>query len=142
MLNPDKFAYHSGFDTFKQYIGTFTGSVVIGGTVSGSAGSNFRLFSTTVPIPLREFSAQIYMRSSAVSPERKYLAECLTVGQLVRSGTAPPVPPPAFYNLDLNFAFDPNLLVIDVIASNPYASTLTLVSETLTFDVKVFEVPF
>lgn len=132
MANPHILAAASEFDSFKNYPPELTGSVVIGGTVSGVAGSNFVNFSTNIDLKRINSSFQVYM-STTKEPGRRY---SLIGGYApLRDGNIGVVVP---YNVFFVFERNGTFLTCTASITNPYGSTMTLTSETITFYVVPF----
>lgn len=133
--DPDLFSYYSGYGSFKQLIGDFTGTLVVSGTVSATIPNNYKSIIISIPVPETAFSVELYMQSSVVNPGRRYLVENLQIENLVRAGSSN-------YNLEINMATTTNALFIECAVNNPTGGTLTLVTENLLFDAKIFISPF
>lgn len=134
--DPDQFTYYSGYSSFLQFIGTFTTTLAVSGTVPAAPPNNFASFQTNLSVPSTNFSTQIFMEST-VNPGNKYLVENIQIENLVRAGSSN-------YNLEINVATRPSTgtVFFDAAINNPTGGVLTLVSETITWDVKVFVSPF
>lgn len=131
--NPNMLAAASAFDSFKNY-GSFSGDVVVSGTVSGTPPTNFATYSASFDLTRTDILTQIYM-STTLSPGNFF--NLVGGYSPVREGSIPgPVLLP--YNVAFTFTFIDNIINVQAAIQNPYGDTLTVATETITFTVKTF----
>lgn len=135
--NPNNLVAASAFDSFKNY-GSFTGNVVVSGTVSATFGSNFQTYSTSFDLQRQDIVTQVYMQTTADSGKTFSLVggyAPLRNGTVPALGTVP-------YNIAFTFTYSGTIITCQAAISNPYGNTLTVSTETITFIVKTFITPF
>lgn len=140
MADPAKLALASTFDAFKNN-DYKTASI----TVSGSISAGLTRFTTEIELDRDESVTEIYFTTSVSSlyhsPSRLYIL--LPDSSIYHNdGAAPPGFPTASYNLDFENIYEQNTLTLSLSVASPFPDPLTLVTETIEFEVYSFIGPF
>lgn len=141
MADPAKLSYSSSYDAFKQY-DEATASISISGTVGAGVLASY---SDTATLSRESSIVQLYytttVNSDLHATGRHYLY--LPEVQIVHSnGSTPTFPGTAFYNILFESLFTLNTITLKATIFNPDIETLTVVSETLDFELFSFVAPF
>lgn len=136
--NANVLAAASDFDSFKNYSPERTGSVAVGGVISGVPGADYLNIPVEIELNRLNTDFQVYMTTTADAGKRFSLVGGYAP---IRNGSLPgPVSVP--YNLFFTFERVGTKLRCQVTVVNPYGLDLTLSNETVTFHVVSFVGPF
>lgn len=141
MPDPSKLAFSTAFDAFKNN-DYKTGSLTVSGTV---AASTFASYSGTVTLDRADSVTQIYFSTSVNSDlhstNRNYLYTSDTTIQH-NDGSTATFPGAASYVLLFTTEYSGATLTIKANMLNEFLETLTVVTETINFEVYTFVAPF
>jgi hypothetical protein len=141
MPDPSKLAFSTSFDAFKNN-DYKTGSLVVSGTVGAGV---LATYTGTVTLSRSESVAQIYYSTSVASDNhstsRNYIYTPDTT-ILHSDGSTAASPGAAPYTVLFTTEYSGTTLSVKAYVLNPYGGTLTLISETISFEVYTFIAPF
>lgn len=136
MANPDNIAAGSMYQGYKNYA-SYPASTTISGTITAAAPN--ATYPVTINVARSDVFTQIYMITSVESG--KYFN--LTTGYSPsRMGSTPSLGVGgATYSVSFSFSFSGTQMTLMPYILNPYAETLTTVTENITFTTKMFVGP-
>lgn len=142
MADPAKLAFAvPAFDAFKNN-DYKTGSLAVSGTIGASSSASY---SGSATLSRSDSVTQIYFSTSVASDyhatSKNYL---FTSDTLIHhsNGSATGFPGSATYDIQFSVGYSSNTLTLTANILNQFPSTLTVVSETISFEVYTSVAPF
>lgn len=140
-MNIQALSFSNIFDSFKNNDYT-TGSLTITGTIGAGLLASY---SGTATLNRDDSVAQIYYSTSVNSDYNStgnlYLFNSDTIIQH-SNGSTPTLPGTATYSILFSVGFSGDTMTFTANILNPYANTLTVVTETVSFQAYTFIAPF